>query len=140
VEREYRVLRATEAVDFRMLLPTLGLDGLTVSVAAMSWAAVAFEVVTPDARRHVVVPRRWLESFLRAADDGSLAGALARVEPDGASSTSGPRLLTGAFEPDVVLPREPRMRTSLWRHRRPVIFGVAAGAATGLTALGLRGW
>jgi hypothetical protein len=27
VEREYRVLRATEAVDFRVLLPTLGFEG-----------------------------------------------------------------------------------------------------------------
>ena len=50
--------------------------GTSVTVAAMSWAAVAFEVVTADASVHVVVPRRWLAAFLRAADDGSLVSVL----------------------------------------------------------------
>ena len=115
-------------------------DGVTVTVAAMSWAAVAFAIVTPQRSLHVLVPRRWLASFLRAADDGTLVDVLDAMGATDAGTGGGPRVITSGFQPDVVLPREPRVRASFWRHRRPELIGVAAGAAAGVAAIGVRGW
>jgi hypothetical protein len=114
-------------------------DGLRVAVVAMSWAAVAFAVETPEGPVHVLVPRRWLGSFLRCVDDGTIVYALEAGRPD-EPPARGPRVITSGFDPRCVLPREPRMRSSLWRHRRPELIGIAAGGAAGLAALGWRGW
>jgi hypothetical protein len=114
-------------------------DGLSVDVAAMSWAAVAFAVTTPATSVHVLVPRRWLGSFLRCVDDGTIVDTLVAAPPD-EPLAHGPRVITSGFDPCCVLPREPRVRSPLWRHRRPELIGIAAGGAAGLAALGWRGW
>jgi hypothetical protein len=114
-------------------------DGLSVTVASLSWAAVAFDVRMPSRACHVVVPRRWLDSFLRCVDDGTITTTLASSAADERPS-AGPYVVTGPFRPDAVLPAEPRARTPWWRHRRAELVGIAAGAVATLAALAATRW
>jgi hypothetical protein len=119
-------------------------NGTSVTVAAISWAAVAFAVDTGTSTVHVLVPRRWLRSFLTGLDgdwldDGTLASALSASPPSNPRA-GGPQVITHGFDPHCVVPPEPRVRTSFWRHRRPELIGLAAGSGAALAVLGLRAW
>ncbi|MEY2430552.1 MAG: hypothetical protein QOC92_277 [Acidimicrobiaceae bacterium] len=112
--------------------------GLQVQVEAMSWAAVAFRVQSRShAATHVVIPRRWLRSFLRQLDDGALDAALHTAELVDAG-IGGPRLVAAGFDPRCVVPPEPMLRISWWRDRRPELIGLAVGCA--VVVAGFRGW
>ena len=100
--------------------------GTRVEVKAVSWAAVAFRVRSAADDVHVVVPRRWLRSFLEQLDGGMLDRAWANAAPT-APGVAGPRVVRSAFDPRMVLPPEPRLRASRSRDRRIEIVGVIAG-------------
>ena len=98
-----------------------------VRVRAMSWAAVAFHVRSAGREFHVVVPRRWLPSFLDRLDAGTLDDALSPAMPS--RDGRGPRVVHGPFDPRCVIPPEPHLRRSWLHDRRPELVGALAGSA-----------
>jgi hypothetical protein len=110
---------------------------LQVRVRAMSWAAVAFEVRSTQRQLHVVVPRRWLGSFLERLDAGALDEILATAAPTRRNG-SGPRVVLGEFDARSLVPPEPHLRRSWLHERRPEVVGAIAGTAA--VAAAFRFW
>ena len=111
---------------------------LQVRVRAMSWAAVAFLVQSAGGEFHVVIPRRWLASFLDRLDDGTLDDALLQATPS--RDSRGPRVVHGPFDPRCVIPPEPNVRRSWLHDRRPEVLGALAGSAAVTAAYRLWTW
>ena len=101
---------------------------LQVRVRAMSWAAVAFHVRSAGRDVHVVIPRRWLPSFLERLDAGTLDEAFSPATRG--RDESDPRVVEGPFDPRCVLPPEPHLRRSWLHDRRPELIGALAGSVT----------
>jgi hypothetical protein len=109
-----------------------------VRVAAMSWAAVAFNVRSAADEFHVVVPRRWLRSFLERLDDGTIDDALAHPVPT--STDTEPRVVVGPFDPRMVVPPEPDLPRSWLHRRRPELVAAITAGAVVVAALHLWPW
>ena len=76
---------------------------------------------------HVVVPRRWLRSFLDRVDEGALDTVWSALDTT-PSGRAGPRVVRGPFDPKMVLAPEPRLRTTRAKSRRLEVAGAVAGA------------
>jgi hypothetical protein len=111
--------------------------GMRVRVEAMSWAAIAFRVQSSQVTNYVVVPRRWLRSFLQRLDEGALDDALLGSQPVDRGA-AGPRVVSEGFDRQGVVPPEPMLRISWWRDRRPELIGLVIGGA--VVAGAYRGW
>jgi hypothetical protein len=111
--------------------------GMRVQVEAMSWAAIAFRVQSSQVTNYVVVPRRWLRSFLQRLDEGALDDALLGSHSVDRGA-AGPRVVSEGFDRQGVVPPEPMLRISWWRDRRPELIGLVIGGA--VVAGAYRGW